>query len=166
MATRNDIRDRVHHLAKEGAERAKHVWDEMNRRTPQVVKDAYERTAPRVREAYEETAPRLRDAYRRFHRSAPAPVGKALDVAEDAVDLARRRIARRIERSAPDPDLVPPPGRDATTPSHPATSRSSASRLQEATKGELYERAKALEIPGRSKMSKDELVQAIASRSS
>ncbi len=33
--------------------------------------------------------------------------------------------------------------------------------LDERTKGELYERARALDIPGRSRMSKEELIRAI-----
>ncbi|HVM41682.1 MAG TPA: Rho termination factor N-terminal domain-containing protein, partial [Acidimicrobiia bacterium] len=42
---------------------------------------------------------------------------------------------------------------------------SKTSRLEDASREELYERAKALDIPGRSTMSKKELVKAISGRS-
>lgn len=54
-------------------------------------------------------------------------------------------------------------GSSAPAPSTGAGEAGGPSRaeLRERTKGELYERAKELEIPGRSKMSKGELVEAI-----
>ena len=52
-------------------------------------------------------------------------------------------------------------GRAASGGGRPAGSSGRAQELREASKGELYERAKKLDIEGRSKMTKDELIQAI-----
>lgn len=52
-----------------------------------------------------------------------------------------------------------PAGRTVRAPPRPTLPRNR--RLEERTVAELRERAKQLDIPGRSKMNKDELVRAI-----
>lgn len=150
MATREEIEARVNDIARDAANRARSVLEEVDRRTPQAWKDAYDRTAPRVEEAY-----------RRFQRAAPEPLGRALHAAEDTITQVRDRVTRRLEQPASGPAPPPSSGRTAST-SRPA---SSAAELRKATKAELYERAQELGIPGRSKMSKDELVRAISAES-
>jgi hypothetical protein len=49
----------------------------------------------------------------------------------------------------------------SSTDSDEASARKTPHRLDERTKDELYERAQELDIEGRSKMTKDELVEAI-----
>lgn len=164
MATREGIEARVTDIAQDAANRAKSVLSEVERRTPQAWKDAYDRTAPRVGEAY-----------RRLQRSAPEPLGRALHVAEDTITQVRDRVSERLEeRPAASGRATPPKPTVATStrrsqrstskPSAPAAGATTA-ELKKATKGELYERAQELDIPGRSKMSKDELVRALSARS-
>ncbi len=62
--------------------------------------------------------------------------------------------------SAPPPSAAPPSPR-----SSPSPGSATASTDSEPSKAELYERAKELEIEGRSKMSKDQLRRAIAQAS-
>lgn len=155
MATREDIEARVTDIAQDAANRAKSVLEEVDRRTPQAWKDAYGRTAPRVGEAY-----------RRLQRSAPEPLGRALHVAEDTISELRDRVSERLDLDER-PSRTSSSGTASSTAPRPKTSTSGAStaELKKASKAELYERAQALDVPGRSKMSKDELVRAITARS-
>jgi hypothetical protein len=81
-----------------------------------------------------------------------------------AVPQLRERI-RTIIKSAPE---APAPLTDITNRLRPSGSGSDSSRpssLEDLTRDELYERAQQAEIPGRSEMSKQQLVDALRANS-
>ena len=84
-------------------------------------------------------------------------------------------VTEREEESAPVIDLMAAleasvkkakAGRDAARGGGGSTSASSSDDGAEMSKDDLYEEAQRLEIPGRSKMSKDELAEAVAAAGS
>lgn len=92
----------------------------------------------RVRSKISKTANRISKAAKRGGETV-------VDAAKDAVDAAKdaaRTIRERIEKL----------GLDTGESGSPLTSR---------TKQQLYNRARELDIPGRSSMTKDQLIQAI-----
>lgn len=96
-----------------------------------------------------------------------AVVGAA---AGTALTLGSRRTRPRPRRpaaggsdteAAPGPDRAAPAPDEAAPASRHAAQKRARERLDRWTKARLYEAAKELEIPGRSKMNKAELIRAL-----
>jgi DNA end-binding protein Ku len=140
---------------------------------PEAAAEWVESVRAAIREATEDELDEdeLRDDYSRRLRSlAESKRSSGVDVREappevaggdgtDVIDLMEvlKRSLQGGEARAAEPrgaDGEPTGGRTAG-------GSASSGRLQELTKAELYERAQALDIPGRSSMKKDELVDAI-----
>lgn len=109
--------------------------------------------------------PRLQEAGRRVHDVASAAASGVSEVASHTAGVVTgtltavrdhtvgRAASGRTDapdRADPDPDAGAAPG--AGIP------------YEEWTKADLYERAQELDVPGRSKMSKSELIEALRSR--
>lgn len=109
--------------------------------------------------------PRLEEAGRKVHEVASAAASGVSDVASQTagavtatVTAVRERTLGRAasggtdapDRTGPEPDAGPAPG--AGVP------------YEEWTKADLYQRAQELDVPGRSRMSKSELIEALRSR--
>jgi DNA end-binding protein Ku len=88
-----------------------------------------------------------------------APVAEETGGEAEIIDLMEV-LKRRLQPEAR--ETAPAPARPASAAGRGAERQSSGNAdLAERSKSELYERAKALQVPGRSKMDKDELVRAL-----
>ncbi len=88
-----------------------------------------------------------------------APEAEAEEVGEAEVIDLMEVLKRRLQ-----PETAEPPSRRAEARARARQGpRRKSEALERLSKGELYERAKALGVPGRSKMDKDELIRALRS---
>ena len=114
-------------------------------RSPKKVQDTYEKTLDSAHEQY--------DSEERAHRTAWAAVKHVAEKKGDHWEL-------KDEPGPSDPQSRQS-GRQARD--HPKATYGGVD-IEGNTKDELYERAKRLDIAGRSNMSKEELAEAIAKR--
>jgi len=114
-------------------------------RSPKKVQDTYEKTLDSAHEQY--------DSEERAHRTAWSAVKHVAEKRGDHWEL-------KDEPGPSDPQAAKG-GREARD--RPAKTYGGVD-VQGSTKQELYERAKDLDIDGRSSMSKEELAEAIAKR--
>jgi len=114
-------------------------------RSPKKVQDTYEKTLDSAHEQY--------DSEERAHRTAWAAVKHVAEKQGDHWEL-------KDEPGPSDPQSKQS-GRQARD--HPKATYGGVD-VEGNTKDELYERAKRLDIAGRSNMSKEELAEAIAKR--
>lgn len=122
-------------------------WD------PEQYHDTY-------RERIEELIDRKRSGEEIVIESRPAEPTKVVDLMaalEASVEAARGRGSAK-----PAPATKAP----SAAPKRPAAKAKVGSDLSGLSKAELYDRATALDLPGRSKMSRDELERAVASAGS
>jgi hypothetical protein len=99
------------------------------------------------------------EAKRRTHRLRNFLILAALALLV-AVPQLRARLAVAVEKARQRlPDVGSPSGRSSFGNSRPPR------RLEDMTKEELYEHAQADDIPGRSEMSKEQLVEALRAKS-
>ena len=114
-------------------------------RSPKKVQDTYEKTLDSAHEQY--------DSEERAHRTAWAAVKHVAEKKGDHWEL-------KDEPGPSDPQSKQS-GRQARD--HPKATYGGVD-VEQNTKAELYERAKKLDIEGRSSMTKEELAAAIAKR--
>jgi cation transport regulator ChaB len=114
-------------------------------RSPKKVQDTYEKTLDSAHEQY--------DSEERAHRTAWAAVKHVAEKKGDRWEL-------KAEPGPSDPQSKQS-GRQARD--HPKATYGGVD-VEQNTKDELYERAKKLDIEGRSNMTKEELAGAIAKR--
>ena len=118
------------------------------------------------RERVEELIDRKRAGEEVVVEARPAEPTKVVDLMsalEASVAAARERAASRHQKPAA------PAGRASKTANAPAAKsggKGENTGLAGLSKAELYDRASELELPGRSKMSRDELEQAVAAAGS
>lgn len=118
-----------------------------------------ERYVDTYRERVEELVERKRageEVVLETHRAEPTKVVDLMAALEASVEAARGRSAAK--KSAPAGKAAPGGGRGA----RPAGKSPAQSDLSELSKAELYDRATELDLPGRSKMSRQQLEKAVA----
>lgn len=114
-----------------------------------------------LRDAYTERLRQLIDSklergidVERAPEALDEPGGEAEII--DLMEVLKRRLQPQAER-----EPAPSRGRERGESAGSAKNADTADELERASKNELYERAKALQVPGRSKMGRDELVRAL-----
>ena len=133
------------------------AWQNSARAASQASSTSVKTVAGTARDAGEETVNAASTAVRRVTGQAEAEgrqmtdavtteAGEAVDSAKEAADELRRTAVEAVDAvaKAVDPDRTP-----------------TGESFEELTKAELYRRAASLEIAGRSKMSKQQLIDAL-----
>lgn len=120
-----------------------------------------------VRSGFELVAGALRPIERQATTSAKTTTGQARSALERTVTTARKGVAevagQAKAQSAKTLEAMETAAEDAIERATDVAEAVTGATLDELTKEDLYERAKLAEIPGRSSMSKDELVAALVS---
>ena len=120
-----------------------------------------------VRSSFELVASALRPIERQATTSAKTTTGQARSAIERTVTTARNGVAevagQAKAQSSKTLEVVETAAEDAIERATDVAEAVTSATLDELTKQDLYERAQEADIPGRSSMSKDELVAALAS---
>jgi DNA end-binding protein Ku len=150
LPTADEFSDRELKTAKMLVESMAGDWE------PERYHDTY-------RERVEELVERKRageEVVLETHRAEPTKVVDLMAALEASVEAARSRSGTR---SAPQKAAAEKKAVSSSGSGTPKRAAAKAPVLSELSKAELYDRATELDVPGRSKMSRDELEKAVAS---
>ena len=118
----------------------------------------------RPSEAIPSTAPpRLEEAGRKVQEAASAAVSGVSGVASQTAEVVTGTLTAVRERTMGPADARRDRSAEPTDGPAATSAPGAGVAYEEWTKAELYERAQELDVPGRSKMSKTELIEALRS---